>query len=111
MERIRNLTAERKLLWAADDDGWFTATVDNRPVSFRLLYYEATNQPGADPRMFEVTMPGFNHVFSFGTEGASILLEILAEADLGFPDYGDGLDIANRLLDTLDGGSSPRTSN
>lgn len=99
--RIRDLTASGLLQWAAQPDGWFTAMVGEKPIHIRFLNYEATNQIGSDPRMFENTMPGFNHIFAFGSEGACLLFETLGYANVGYPMSLYEYDAAERLLDTL----------
>lgn len=45
-----------------------------------MLYFEATNQIGADPAMFEFSMPGMNGKFAFGTEGANLFFDLLEAA-------------------------------
>jgi hypothetical protein len=55
----------------------FPATVGGCEICFRFLRFEATNQIGADPQMFDFHMPFWNARFAFGSEGASLLFEIL----------------------------------
>ena len=102
VRRVRDLTAEGKLHWRRDPDGWYSAPHKDRRISFRLLNYEATNQIGADPRMFEFTMPWFNHVFAFGTEGACLLFEILGLANQGFASSAEHSSSYKSAIDWLD---------
>jgi hypothetical protein len=69
----------------------------NNKICFRFLYYEATNQIGADPRAIEFCMPGMNQVFFMGTEGCDLVLDILSEAEPGW-NASNGL-YAERFLD------------
>ena len=78
LERILALTKKNRLRWKHDvDTDWFDAQVGESKIAFRFLRYEATNQIGADPMAFQFIMRGFSEVYFFGTEGASIIFEIL----------------------------------
>lgn len=59
---------------------WYTAELGERPIMFRFLYYEATNQVGEDPCAIDFKTYGMNARFAFGTEGWSFIEEILATA-------------------------------
>jgi len=80
LNRLLEATRVGDIVWSEEDEGQFNATVGGRGIYFRFLYYEATNQDGADPRMFEFGMPGLNGGYHCGTEGWSILMEILESA-------------------------------
>jgi hypothetical protein len=82
LEEILKATRAQRMIWRVEKlpDTWYTATLGDQDISFRLCWYEATNQIGADPRMFEFSMPELNAIFAFGTEGADLLFEILGEA-------------------------------
>ena len=49
-------------------------------ILIRKMYYEATNQIGADPRAIELHMPCLNAVFICGTEGWNLCFELLDAA-------------------------------
>ena len=76
LKKLYEVTSCKKLHWNEDSDGWVSAHLGGRDIAFRFLYYEATNQIGADRRMIEFTMPGRNAVFACGTEGFDLLMEI-----------------------------------
>ena len=78
--QLLKLTQRGRLHWVEEPDGWFTASAGGRKVCFRFLYIEATNQIGADPHTIELSMPGLNTKQACGTEGFSILLELLGTA-------------------------------
>ncbi len=104
LRRLLQLTKSKLIEWNKDDDGWYSARLHSHFICFRFLFYEATNQLGADPRFIEFSMPGINAVFAFGTEGADLLLEILSVANVGFVskvDVENGLFLANSILDCL----------
>lgn len=105
LSRILKLTKRQKLCWKRPDEQWYEAEIDGRSISIRFLYVEATNQLGADPRFIEISMPSFHWVFAFGSEGATILLEILGEANVGHRssrELLEGISQANLILDDLD---------
>ena len=74
------LTQQSKIRWSEASDGWFTSKVAGSAINFRFLYFEAANQVGADPHTIELMMPGLNEKLSCGTEGFSIMLELLGAA-------------------------------
>lgn len=84
LQRLIDATKAGKLTWQDEDEhGWYTAKLGGREIIFRQLFFEATNQIGADPAMFEFTMPGMSAKFALGTRGADLLFELLGAA---FPD-------------------------
>jgi len=104
VKRLCELTRIGRLTWKPSVDGWYTAELHEGCVSIRLLNYEAENQVGADPRMFEISMAGFNQICAFGTEGACVLFELLGYAGVGYPHVDEhiaGLDLAESILDRL----------
>ena len=104
LRRLVELTQQNRLLWKADEDGWFSTSVDSRVICIRRLYFEATNQLGSEPRFFEFSMPGVNRCFAFGSEGADLLLELLGAAKLEFQadiEIENGLRTAHSLLDQV----------
>ena len=84
LNKLLELTQRGALRWSEEPDGWFTANVEGRTITFRFLYFEATNQVGADPHTIDLVMPGLNTKQACGTEGFSILLELLQAA---FPNW------------------------
>ena len=101
IQRLIAATKAKKLVWKDEDEhGWFTAPVgdDGAQIVFRMLYFEATNQIGADPAMFEFSMPGMNGKFAFGTMGANLLFDLLEAA---FPEKWNQHD-NNYALEFLD---------
>ena len=78
LQKLHAATATKTISWKEGDDGWYTASVGGREICFRFLYFEATNQVGADRHMIDFQMPGRNARFACGTEGFDILMEILA---------------------------------
>ncbi len=70
--------------WREDEHGWFTTQVGDRAITFRFLYFEATNQIGADRYIIDFSMPGLNDRFACGTQGFCLILELLEAA---FPSY------------------------
>ena len=76
-------TKFKALTWEKSVDGlsdWYCAKLGGREIAFRQLYFEATNQIGADPYMFDLHMPGLNDCFACGTEGYRLMMEILGAA-------------------------------
>jgi hypothetical protein len=82
LKELLRATRSGKISWYEEKcpDDWYTTRIGGERVTFRLSWYEATNQAGADPRMFEFDMPRLNAIFAFGTEGADLLFEILGAA-------------------------------
>jgi len=81
LNKLLSATVAKRIVWTVDaSDEWYTTVVGGREICFRFLYYEATNQIGADRRMIEFNMPGRDGVFACGTIGFDILLDILAHA-------------------------------
>ena len=85
LRRLLAATRAGQIAWGEEDDaGYFTAELAGREIHLRRMWYEATNQIGADPRAFEVSLPGANLGFFAGTEGWSLVLDIL---DAGRPEW------------------------
>lgn len=81
LHRIIGATRSGALKWEDEDvHGWYSTVLAGRQIVFRLLWYEATNQIGADPAVFEFNMPGWDSKFAFGTQGADLLFDLLATA-------------------------------
>ncbi len=99
LDRLVERTKAGRVVWREEVDGWFTAEIGGTfPARFRFLYFEATNQIGADPLAIQLMMPGWNGVYFAGTEGFQCFREILAIAFEGWrpaPDPREAL----RLLD------------
>ena len=90
LRHILDATKQGLLTWKKERDAqseWYTAELGERPIMFRFLYYEATNQVGADPCVIDFKTYGMNARFAFGTEGWSFIEEILAAAFPGWRDY------------------------
>lgn len=81
LKRIVRATESGAIHWDDEDaHGWYSCDLAGRQIIFRLLWFEATNQIGADPGMFQFSMPGWNSKFAFGTQGADLLFDLLAAA-------------------------------
>jgi hypothetical protein len=83
LRELLRATREGRLHWEKSREGdseWYTATLGGRNISFRFLYFEPTNQIGADRYMLDLHMPGLNHCFACGTEGYFLLLETYSVA-------------------------------
>lgn len=83
LRHILEATRLGLLTWKKERDAqsdWYSAELGEHPIQFRFLYYEATNQVGADPGAIDFHMYGMNARFAFGTEGWSLVAEILAAA-------------------------------
>ncbi len=87
LRHILNATRQGLLTWKKERDAqsdWYSAELGERSIMFRYLYYEATNQIGADPCAIDFHMYGMNARFAFGTAGWGLIEEILAAA---FPSW------------------------
>ena len=114
LRRILDATREGLIIWREEQDGWFAADVGGCRLLFRHLYYEATNQIGADPLAIELSMPGRNAAFFAGTEGYALFEEILGMAFDKWRTTGDPSDALRRLEKGLleaKGSSSPDSPN
>jgi hypothetical protein len=83
LEVLLEATKSKALTWEKSVEGvsdWYCTELAGRAICFRQLYFEATNQIGADPYMFDLHMPGLNDCFACGTEGYYLMLEILGAA-------------------------------
>lgn len=83
LKLLLEATKSKALIWNKSVDGlsdWYCTELAGREICFRRLYFEATNQIGADPYMFDLHMPGLNDCFACGTEGFHLMLEILGAA-------------------------------
>ena len=81
LQRIIDATRAGVIKWEDEDaHGWYSTKLAERQIDFRMLWYEATNQIGADPGMFEFCMPGWNSKFAFGTQGSDLLFDLLVAA-------------------------------
>src|SRR5688572_23724140 len=78
LQRLKKATLEKKIIWWEDDNDWFSTTISNQKVSCRFLYFEATNQPGADRHAVQLFMPGMSSAFACGTLGYALISEMLA---------------------------------
>lgn len=98
--KLLDATRNHRLVWRETEDGWYAAEIGGREICVRFLYFEATNQPGADRRMIELFMPGADLVYSCGTEGFDILLELISEA-FGWEKSGrkSALEFLEKVLD------------
>jgi len=105
LKRLYAATEAKRITWTEGktEDGFgdkcYTAVVGGREIWFRSLYYEATNQIGADPLAIELQMPGLHTKFAIGTKGNDILMEVLACAFAW--DIYDRLDPLGVLDDAL----------
>jgi hypothetical protein len=99
LRRLHKATVDKSIIWSESADGWYSCSVGGREITCRFLYFEATNQPGADRQMIDFKMPGRNARFACGTQGFDLLMEILAEA-LGWKqlDYADPLKFLDKAL-------------
>ena len=99
LKLLLEATKSKALTWEKSVDGlsdWYCAKLGGREIAFRQLYFEATNQIGADPYMFDLHMPGLNDCFACGTEGYRLMMEILGAA---FSEWNDTMpDAAIRFL-------------
>ena len=88
-------------LWHAGQNGdCFTAKFDGREIVVRFLYFEATNQVGADRHSMQLSMPGLSAFFAAGTEGYNVLLEVFSAAfDSWAEAHGDTGEYALEYLD------------
>jgi hypothetical protein len=85
LERLLEATRRGDVVWRGSESGeWFEAGLAGREINFRFLYFEATNQVGADRQAIEFNMPGLNARFFCGTEGFDLLLDILGAAFEGW---------------------------
>ena len=99
LQKLYNATVAKAITWTEGDDGWYTTNVGGREICFRFLYFEATNQVGADRSMIEFHMPGRNARFACGTEGFDILMEVLDAAfGWGIAGRGDPLKFLDDAL-------------
>jgi hypothetical protein len=81
LRKLLEATRKKAFNWQKDEHGdWYSAKLKDGEVSVRFLYFEATNQVGADRHVLEISMPGFRSFFASGTEGYHLILETLAEA-------------------------------
>lgn len=80
LQKLHDATIAKAMTWTEGSDGWYTADVGGSEICFRFLYFEATNQVGADRSMIDFHMPGRNARFACGTEGFGILMELLGAA-------------------------------
>ena len=83
LTKIKDLTHERQLKWVKDPDDWFTAGRDQFKISFRLMFFEATNQVGANPRSFQLVMPGLSWDLHSELRGLTFYLRSLRSPMLG----------------------------
>lgn len=85
LKRLLDASQERAIEWTQGDHAeWFETTLDGRTISLRFLYFEATNQIGADRHAIDLNMPGLNARFFCGTEGYDLILDLLDEAIEGW---------------------------
>lgn len=81
LKKLLEATKKRAIKWQKDEYGdWYSAKIKEAEINIRFLYFEATNQVGADRHSLQISMPGFNAFFASGTEGYHLILETLAEA-------------------------------
>jgi len=100
LQRLHEATVSKAITWSvADAQGWHCCKLGGQEICFRFLYFEATNQVGADPQMFDFMMPGCNARFACGTKGFDLLLEIMSAAFES--DAADAFDPLQFLHDTL----------
>ena len=93
-----------RALWREEKDAlsdWYIAEAGDRKIEFRFLWFEATNQTGADPSIVDFHMPGLNGKFAFGTEACNLIMEILGEAFPKWKGHVDPSDAEKYLLDNL----------
>jgi hypothetical protein len=91
LKLLLEATKSGTLTWKKSVDSlsdWYSTELAGREICFRQLYFEATNQIGADPYMFDLHMPGLNDCFACGTEGYKLMMEILW-AGGGWENRGD----------------------
>lgn len=78
LRRLLSATKSKAVSWRQGADGWYSSQIGGGEVCFRFLYYEATNQVGADRVMIDFMMPGRNARFACGTEGYDLFMELMA---------------------------------
>ena len=82
LDMLYDATIRRLIKWTKDEQDWISSTITDGElegdINVRYLFYEATNQIGADPYMLEFNMPGCNAVFAIGTKGYDILHQTIS---------------------------------
>ncbi|HEX5444437.1 MAG TPA: hypothetical protein VFW87_11430 [Pirellulales bacterium] len=84
LQRLREETATGRLVWAEDADGCFVAHFgpEKQQILIRRMFFEATNQIGADPYFVELSMPFWNARFTIteDSDGWRAIRDILNAA-------------------------------
>jgi hypothetical protein len=88
LSRLLRATVAKSITWSQSEDGWYSCRVGGRVIAFRFLYFDATNQAGADPQIIDFMMPGRATRFACGTQGFDLLIEIL-EVSFGWKERNE----------------------